>query len=428
LQCFYNLFSVDLKDRISHTYDLTVEAVDGDKDFKGWVSFGSKYYQVWYNRTTITRGDNTIDFGIYVADAEGHVVKGAEIWFEYEVVYSTDRDRGTRSGTTNDKGYAVFSIPSFRKAEGLDVGGWVNDTYHQKFKGHINFNPIDDNPDESDFDLIFHEEMMLIEPETNVTLQFTGYLDGEPINDLPMYVSVFTDYKLLFYGEIIPDEGNFTLVFTTPAVSKILKSAFVDMEFILNNSGEYLRQWKSTSIFDIREMIKTDVEIEATSAESNRDIELTVNDEQFAGSHALISISPYPGEMVNITPENFFEASREMDENSDWIILNYGFSMTLIYPNELEEIDSGKFSGTLHVPEFWEDYQNFIIVIMIVSPQDENIMHFGAKIIEIEEGNSSRKVDEGEDFIPGFQPSFVCSAVCFGIVLHFAKRRREAIR
>ena len=418
-------FSIDSEDRISHKYDLTAEVEDGDSHGDSWLSFGSKYYQVWYNRTTITRGDKTIDFGIYVADAEGHVVKGADIWFEYEVVYFSDRNEGTRSGITNDKGYAVFSIPSFKQAEVLVVGGWVNDTYHQKFKSQINFDTIDDLPDESGFDLIFHEEMTPYEPETNVTLQFTAYLDSEPINDLPMYVSVFTDHQVLFYGEIIPDKGNFTLVFTTPAVSNILLSTFVEMEFILNNSGEYLRQWKSISVFDIRELLKTDVEIEVKSMESNRDIELTVNDEQLAGSHALVLVSPYPGEMVNITPENFFEVNREMDENTDWAILNDALSFTLIYPNELEEKDRGIFSGILHVPEFWEDYQNFIVVILMVSPQDENFMHFGAKIIKIEEGNSSSTVDEGEDFIPGFQPIIVCVAVVGSLALHYRTRRKE---
>jgi hypothetical protein len=416
--------TVSQDDVESHSYQFNAEA-QLDEDFADdWIEISSRYYIVWYEQISSHRGGSEIEFRIAVSDLDGSVISSGDIHIQYMALgIGNDDDEGILTGHTNTKGLASFSIPTSFEPYTLVISGWVNGTYNQRIESTIELIDTDSQPDESDFEIILENDQPYYLPDTQLELRFGAYFDGEPVRGKTISVYITSDYQVLFHGNFTPENGSFSVEFTTPSPSTDPRQQYIDIEFILNNSGEYESEWDFIFVGDIGEYIDVDLDIQISTLTTNDGFRVILDDERFIGGGVFALMVPIKEPGREITHENFFQDTDALLEGSPWTPITKG-GMLSYYPHDLVEKDGGVFQGDLRVPEYWDDYDSFLIIVMGLTKDFDLFMHFGASAVNLSQNSTQTEKSTDDSFIPGFI-SFTTMVALFIPIVQKKKKRNE---
>jgi len=385
---------------LSHKYRFDVEVKDNEDDYSEYFIVEINHYQIWLRDGTMdgTRGNETLEFDLFISDLEGNPVENAYISFDYEVGYKVEE--GRRNGTTDEDGKCTFTIP-YVYGEEVDLEGSIQGDHIQDFDAE--FTPYwaqerNEEDDDGEYDppsggiavnLVNRQD--LYEPNTETTFEFTAYHDGEIADGDIFHVYAYSVTQLLFYDNITVSNGTISLTLTTPELSD--ERLFTELEFTFISYVERGIDWTEESIFISADGLwyRGGLDFSVEELKTGEKTEIEVDASGIENHLGVVYIFPYYGDETEV-PFDYFYEYFPSEENTWHMITPYPPIFAL-------SEDGSSYLADIQLPHCFADHEKYLISLFFIDerPSGESII---LDSIILEEGESyGSQESEGSDDI-----------------------------
>jgi hypothetical protein len=314
------------------------------------------FYAVWYHMLNVT--NETCEFELYVSDLEGKMTESVEV----SIYYNYDKNETQQWGYTA-QGKIYFHLEHDATGS-VRIEGTVKDTKNtQNFNGYISIN--DESEDYNSFSRFWVDrtsETKDIEPGDLITLEYTAYLEYDPLLDQDIYYYIYSYPEFITSGATSTDSnGSFSVSILIPEYANSINLDFeapLDPGFIYNTDSDdglyYETAYDWLMVGGGRSIIQNmDIQIHADPLILGGKSKITTTIPDSQKYYSLARVIPY---------EISFDNQDEMDIEYEWVpwsIEEYWDNRFYLSYDEQND----EFSSEILLPEFLPKNEKYTLIV-----------------------------------------------------------------